>query len=487
MVIQHHIACRIVELGGMIQEEARADGDVLLHQLVFLGGELSTLLQQRVADADLAHVVQLGGDAQAIALTLERRALQTTPTRPFLEDGCGDSGHALDVLPSLDGIARLHHAQHAHDDAVDQLRALDRHRGHACEVGEQRLVGFPEALARQSALIDRVEQLQHAHAATLAGAQRHRQHASRAIAGESVEGGIESEGGRRFDRVRVLHVHRLSARAHPSRDRVVTDRDGQAAEARRLGRLARQRVVLRVGEAQHLALAQIHRACIGVDEPARIAEDAIHQHVEVLHLVQLQAHLHHAIHACALGAVVGLQIAAHAVDQVSRVLQIAVAFAQAFAGALQIRLGLHASGRGGGESPQRAHARTQFFRVGAAMRDVLHTGGERRGAQQWIGSGCQRQHRRGAGLGLRLQRTQQVEWLAGAPRDVHRDHGRCQARDAQEGLRIAGQVTHLEVGRIAGGAHEIGGPRFVRYDHGHQPIPSWRGHLRRFRHRSPFI
>jgi hypothetical protein len=290
VVVQDHVTSRLVELRGAVGEEPRTDHGVLLHLAHFVGVEAARLLEDGVADPDLADVVQLRGDAKPVALALEARALESAAARPLVEHDARIACDALDVRAGLGGVAHLGHADHAKDHALGELGALDHDGRHRREVLDQPLVLAGEAPGRAVGRSGRVQELQHPQHHVRRVAQRHGDHRTRAVARDRVIAAVERVGRRRVDRVGVDHVDDLAAHGRPACDRARAHRHHQAGEARG-GVLAGllERVVLAEREAQRVALARVDGAGVGAAQRACLGEDPLHEEVEVVDAAQLHA------------------------------------------------------------------------------------------------------------------------------------------------------------------------------------------------------
>ena len=135
-----------------------------------------------------------------------------------------------------------------------------------------------------------VEELEDAEHHVRCVAQRHRDHRARAVAGHGVVALVEAEGHGGVEVVRVVDVHRLAADRAPAGDAPRADRHHEAREPRaRMASRCLELVVLAEGEAERVALADVDRPRIGAHQGAGLAEDALHQQVEVVDAAQLDA------------------------------------------------------------------------------------------------------------------------------------------------------------------------------------------------------
>ncbi|MFM8784417.1 MAG: GAF domain-containing protein, partial [Phycisphaerales bacterium] len=138
--------------------------------------------------------------------------------------------HALDVRPRLGGVAHLGHADHAQDDALGDLGALEHHRGHRREVLGEPLVDCAEPARHAFRGAARIEELQHAQHDVARVAHRHRHHAVGAVAGHRVVAAVERVRRTGFHRVGIGHVHRGPGHGAVAGDRPRAHRHHQARE-----------------------------------------------------------------------------------------------------------------------------------------------------------------------------------------------------------------------------------------------------------------
>jgi hypothetical protein len=59
---------------------------VLLHLPDLIRVEAPGILENRIADSDLSNIVELGGNAKAVALALKSGTLKSTASRPLVKD-----------------------------------------------------------------------------------------------------------------------------------------------------------------------------------------------------------------------------------------------------------------------------------------------------------------------------------------------------------------------------------------------------------------
>ena len=419
--------------------------------------------------------MQLGGDPQAVALALEPGALEAAAARPLVEHHQRVAGDALDVRAGLRGVALGGHADHAQDHALGELRALEHHRRHRREVLGHALVVGAEARVRPLA---RVEELQHAEDHVRGVAQRHREHGARAVARHRVVALVEPERRRRVERVGVRHVDGLPAHRAPAGDRAGAHRHHQAREPR-AGVPARllQRVVLAEGEPQRLALADVDGAGVRADHGARLAQDALHEEVEVVDAAQLDAQARDRVEprahdrrlalagarAARAAGLVGVaqrvaQLPLQAADRAHRVVAL---------GARVERLGVLLD------------ARAELDRVGELLHVVRGARVEHGAAQLRVLRLAEDDHGQGGRLGPAAEAPQQVEGRrAPADLEVEKHHRRVDLERLHLGVAhgVAGMDGDVPV-RRAHGADAAGEPLVGGHQQHHRRRRRERGGL----------
>jgi hypothetical protein len=110
------------------QHRSSRDDAVVLHVRVLGLVKLARLLQDRIFDGHLAHVVQHCGGTQPVLP--QRSVLHGVTLQPSVEDLQTDVAHALHMRPRLLGVAHLGHAYRAFKQAKFALRQVLRQTVH---------------------------------------------------------------------------------------------------------------------------------------------------------------------------------------------------------------------------------------------------------------------------------------------------------------------------------------------------------------------
>ena len=263
---------------------------MLLHDFEFVDVQTGWFFQDNVRYRHLAHVVKHGGHAQDVPLDVDLLLGNAALSRPGFVDLHGVSRDPIDMGGRLLGVPHFRHANHAKKQGAGHLRALQRHRRDAGEVGHHLLV-FPGKFDGVAFGIQGVDDLKDAENVSPGGLERKREDRTRDVVGFFVHLPEKPVGLVRLDFVNVGNVQRSARERHVARDAAVVygNLEVRVYQFFAVRKPLFQGVVLRVRKVQIFPVAYVDGTGVRVGEQPGFGKDLLHEDVQVVHLVEFHA------------------------------------------------------------------------------------------------------------------------------------------------------------------------------------------------------